>query len=93
MTTYGKLSWICYILALYFIYIAEDMPHGSQSQRVVDYIALVMLLLGAFLAFLQNRNGIIGIFNSGEELTDEDMEALRKLAKEERKKAKQKNRE
>ena len=66
------------------------MPHGSKGQTVVDYIALAMLLVGAFLAFLQNRNGIIGIYNGGEELTDKDIEALRKLAKEERKKAKQK---
>ena len=89
MTIHGKLSIISYILSFYFIYIEAGMPQGSRIEMRTKLAALILFLLGAFFALLQNRIGIVGICEG--RLTDEDLRELQKAVEEEKKKIQQKS--
>ena len=91
MTIHGKLSIISYILSFYFIYIEAGMPQGSRIEMRTKLAALILFLLGAFFALLQNRIGIVGICEGGGRLTDEDLREIQKAVEEEKKKIQQKS--
>lgn len=90
MTILGKLSLLSYFLAFVFIVTVYDKTIGTPYQQAATWVGFILILLGAFLALLQN-SGVMDDKRNPHQLT---LKELKRLAKElERQKAEMKQEE
>ncbi len=75
MTILGKLSLLSYFLAFVFIVTVYNKAIGTPYEQAATWVGFILILLGAFLALLQN-SGFMDDKLNPDRLTKEDLKQL-----------------